>query len=119
MMGGAKLRANLRPGPLKREELARLALVAAAGAAMANATNTSASQTASHARGVTWREARNAAARAVAPMATPPQPGTAVNSAALSLVSRMWRRGSAARASRGMGPGNGAPVERGIGTRAG
>ena len=27
MMGGAKLRANLRPGPLKREELARLALV--------------------------------------------------------------------------------------------
>src|SRR5258708_34737805 len=94
MMGGAKLRANLRPGPLKREELARLALVAAAGAAMANATNTSASQTASHAPGVTWCEARNAAARAVAPMATPPQPGTAGNSAALSMGSRMYARGT-------------------------
>src|SRR5258706_13581611 len=98
MMGGAKLRANLRPGPLKREEFARLAFVAAAGAAMANATNTSASQTASHAPGVTWCEARNAAARAVAPIATPPQPGTAVNTAGLSLDSRSERRGSAARA---------------------
>src|SRR5258708_34039849 len=103
MMGGGKLRAKLRAGPLKREELARLALVAAAGAAMANATNTSASQTASHAPGVTWCEARNAAARAVAPIATPPQPGTAVKPAAPSPVSRMVRRGCAGRASIGSG----------------
>src|SRR5579872_2141839 len=36
-------------------------------------------------------------------MATPPHPGTAVNSAALSIVSRMYLRWSAARASMGIG----------------
>jgi hypothetical protein len=49
----------------------------------------------------------------VRPMVTPPQPGTAVNSAARSMVSRMYRRWSAARVSIGMG---GRPGERlGIG----
>ena len=56
---------------------------------MATATKASISQTASQARGVVCREATNAATRAVAPIATPPHPGTAVNSAALSIVSRM------------------------------
>src|SRR3989442_13819532 len=87
-MGGAKLSRNLRQGQEKSREFARWALVAAAGAAMATATNASASQTLSQASGVAWREATNAATSAVTPMATPPQPGTAENSAALSLVSR-------------------------------
>src|SRR5713101_9544669 len=88
-IGGAKLRTNLRPGPEKSAELARWAFVAAAGAAMATATNASTSQTLSQALGVAWREATNDAISAVMPMATPPQPGTAVNSAAFSMVSRM------------------------------
>src|SRR5271163_1921580 len=103
MIGGAKLKRNLRPGPEKSAEFARCALVAAAGAAMATATKASTSQTASHARGEVWRAAKKAAASAVIPMATPPHPGTAVNSAALSMVSRMYLRWSAARASIGMG----------------
>ena len=88
-MGGAKLRTNFRPGPEKSAEFARCALVAAVGAAMATATNASINQTVSQARGVTCREAMAAATSAVIPMATPPQPGTAVNSAALSIVSRI------------------------------
>jgi hypothetical protein len=40
---------------------------------------------------------------AVIPMATPPQPGTAVNEAARSIVSRMKRKLSAARRSIGIG----------------
>src|SRR5207248_2319561 len=56
-MGGAKLKTNLRPGPEKSRELARCALVAAAGAAMATAMKASASQTKSHVRGVAWRVA--------------------------------------------------------------
>src|SRR5205085_7436736 len=74
-MGGAKLRRNLRPGPEKRREFARCALVAAAGAAMATAMKASTSQTMSQARGDVWRDATKAATRAVMPMATPPQPG--------------------------------------------
>src|SRR5438270_13669053 len=102
-MGGAKLRRNLRPGPEKRREFARCALVAAAGAAMATAMKASTSQTMSQARGDVWRDATKAATRAVMPMATPPQLGTAVNSAALAMASRMKRSWSAARATIGMG----------------
>ncbi len=89
MIGGVKLRRNLRPGPEKSLALARCALVAAEEAAMATATNASTSQTVSQARGDVWRDAAQAAPMAVNPMATPPQPGTAVNSAARSMVSRM------------------------------
>src|SRR5260370_9480369 len=85
--GGAKLRTNLRPGPEKSAELARCALVAAAGAAMATATNASISQTASQARGRVCRETVNAPPRAVTPLAPPPQPPAARNSAALTLLS--------------------------------
>src|SRR5271169_2316135 len=103
MIGGAKLNRNLRPGPEKSVEFARCAFVTAVGAAIATATKASRSQTASQARGEDWRAAKKAAASAVIPIATPPQPGTAVNSAALSMVSRMYLRWSAARASIGMG----------------
>src|SRR5271163_3579968 len=103
MIGGAKLSKNLRPGPDRRAEFARWALVAAAGAAIATATKASTSQTASQARGEDWRAATKAAASAVIPIATPPHPGTAVNSAAFSMVSRMYLRWSAARASIGIG----------------
>src|ERR1700716_4134713 len=104
MIGGAKLRRNFRPGPEKSLELARCALVAAAGAAMATAINASTSHTPNQARGVVCMAATLAATTAVIPIATPPHPGTAVNSAADSMVSRMYRRWSAARASMGMGP---------------
>src|SRR5689334_12383175 len=60
-IGGAKLRTNLRPGPEKSAELARCALVAAAGAAMVTATKASINQTRSQARGVDCREAASAA----------------------------------------------------------
>src|SRR4029077_17409940 len=109
-IGGAKLNTNFLPGPVNSDEFARRALVAAAGAAIATATNTSASQTASQARGVAWRAASHAAASAVMPTATPPQPGTAVNSAARSMVSRMYFRWSAARASIGMGSRRGTRI---------
>src|SRR5260370_33235689 len=87
-IGGAKLNTNFLPGPVNSDEFARRALVAAAGAAIATATNTSASQTASQARGVAWRAASHAAATAVMPMATPPQPGTAVDLRGRPHVSR-------------------------------
>ena len=61
----------------------------AAGAAIATATNASANQIAIHARGVDCRAASRAAPSAVIPIVTPPQPGTAVNSAADSIVSRI------------------------------
>src|SRR5207247_2125441 len=71
-IGGAKLKRNLRPGPESRGKFARWALCAAAGAAMATATRASMSQVASQARGVVWRAAMAAAARAEKPMAMPP-----------------------------------------------
>ena len=49
----------------------------------------SASQTASHLSVVGCAAATRAANSAVAPMAIPPKPGTAVNDAAPSIVSRM------------------------------
>src|SRR5689334_7989350 len=48
-----------------------------------------------------------AAANAVSPIATPPQPGTAVKEPARSIVSRIKRRLSAARSSRGTRTGRG------------
>src|SRR5438067_11811159 len=48
-----------------------------------------------------------AAANAVSPMAAPPQPGTAVKEPARSIVSRIKRRLSAARSSRGTRTGRG------------
>src|SRR3979490_3183808 len=103
MIGGVKLNRNLRPAPESNLALPRCALVAAEDAAIATATKASTSQTVSQARGDDWRDAIHAAPMAVNPIATPPHPGTAVNSAARSMVSRMYRRWSAARASMGIG----------------
>jgi hypothetical protein len=49
------------------------------------------------------RHASMPVASALMPIATPPQPGTAVNDAARSIVSRMNRKLSAARLSIGIG----------------
>src|SRR5215213_4942366 len=54
-------------------------------------------QTANHAPNVCCCEATSAANSAVSPMATCPQPGTAVKADARSIVSRMKRRLSIAR----------------------
>ena len=70
---------------------------------MASATTASPSQVASHSSGVAWRAARKAATRAVTPTATCPQPGTAVNEPARSIVWRMKRRLSSARSWSGLG----------------
>ncbi len=68
----------------------------------------SAIQVNSHGRDEAWRDAMAAAPRAVMPMATPPQPGTAVKDAARSMVSRMKRRLSRAWSSMGDRRGAGA-----------
>src|SRR5207302_3615258 len=69
------------------------------------ATKASAGQVASHAWGAVSGAATNDAARAVQPLAKPPQPDTAVNEPARSIVSRMRRRLSAACASSATGSG--------------
>ena len=68
-----------------------------------NATKHSPSQVASQARDEGCRAATAAAASAVTPMATCPQPGTAVKALARSIVSRMKRRFSMARSCSGRG----------------
>src|SRR3989454_1395894 len=103
--GGTKLSANFRPGPDSSGTLAARAFRAVAPAAMPTATKASASQGASHAFGFVRGEATNDAARPVHPTAKPPQPGTAVNEPARSMVSRMKRRLSAACASSATGSG--------------
>src|SRR5947209_9443226 len=65
--------------------------------AMAADTAASASQTASQSAKVFCCDATSAANRAVTPMATWPQPGTAVKDDARSIASRMKRRLSIAR----------------------
>src|ERR1700687_4380055 len=69
------------------------------------ATASSASQMRSQESGRDMREAIVAAPSAVIPRATPPQPGTAVNEPARSIVSRMKRILSRARSSSETGEG--------------
>src|SRR5947209_7445601 len=78
-MGGRKLRPNRRPGPDRMGSFTAYAFRTMADPPIASATIASPSQVASHSSGVGWRAARSAAASAVAPTATWPQPGTAVN----------------------------------------
>ena len=61
---------------------------------MAAARRPSASQMRSQAKGESWRAAKAAAAMAVTPSRTCPQPETAVKAAERSMVSRMKRRSS-------------------------
>src|ERR1700687_4843129 len=70
MIGGVKLRRNLLPGPERSVALARWALVAAEGAAIATAMKASTSQTVSQARGDVWRDAAH-----VERLAPPPYAG--------------------------------------------
>ncbi len=95
MSGGNKPRATLRPGPVKTGRPRRLAFLRVERKAMTVARKASASQILSHAEEFGWRAASHAAARAVRPRMTCPQPGTAVKEAERSIVSRMKRRSSA------------------------
>src|SRR5436309_4775249 len=96
-MGGEKLSANFRPGFESSGIPARRAFRFTAQAAMQKEIKASPIQVASHPSRVGWREASSAVIIAVIPIATPPQPGTAVNAEAPSIVSRMYRRLSIAR----------------------
>src|SRR5260370_39115161 len=96
-MGGEKLSANFRPGLESSATPARRAFRFTAQAAIQKESRASPIQMASQRSWVDWLEASSAVAIAVIPMATPPQPGTAVNAEAPSIVSRMYRRLSIAR----------------------
>jgi hypothetical protein len=97
IIAGAKLRTNLRPGPVRRGTSARRALRRMATEEMASERSASPSQTPSQRDGVGCRAATAAAARALRPTATVAQPEMAVNAPARSIVSRMKRRSSMAR----------------------
>ena len=100
MSGGNRPRATLRPGPVKSGRPRRLAFQRMESKAMTAARNASASQTLSHAAEFDWCAASQAAASAVAPRMTCPQPGTAVKEAERSMVSRMKRRSAAGSGAR-------------------
>src|SRR5438094_3672873 len=102
-IGGRKLRPNRRPGPDRMGSFTAYAFRTMVEPPIASATIASPSQVASHSSDVRWRAARKAAASAVAPTATCPQPGTAVNDPARSIVCRMNRRLSSARSCSGRG----------------
>jgi len=103
--GGARLSVNFRPGPLVSLIPALRALRRIDQTPMARATMASPSQTARH-RGVAAElPAAIVAAVAVAPIIRPPHPGTAVKEPARSMVSRIKRRLSIARACKAGGPG--------------
>src|SRR2546423_585282 len=97
IIGGEKLSANFRPGIVSSGLAARVAFLYTAQAAMQKESTASPIHVAS--QGVAaWRpDAMTAASTAVTPIATPPQPGTAVKADAPSIVSRMYRRLSIAR----------------------
>ncbi len=95
--GGRKLNANFRPGPLVSANPARCAFRRAAHKAMLAATTASTSQIDNQCRDQVGRDASKAARSAVAPIATCPHPGTAVNDDDRSMVSRMNRKSSIAR----------------------
>lgn len=97
-IAGAKASTSFCPGPDSSGTLAERALCDVANAEMPPATAASTIQTATHRCGVGWTAAISAASTALAPMTISPQPDTAVNVAARSIVSRMNRRLSIARA---------------------
>src|SRR5687768_3414183 len=97
-IGGAKLDANLRPGPDRRGIPAACALSAIPARAITNEKAAATIQTPIHPAGVPVSDRANqAAALATTPIATPAHPDTAVNDAERSIVSRMKRRLSIAR----------------------
>src|SRR5262249_7584525 len=90
--GGTKLKMNLRTGGDQTGRPAVTAFRHIARMPMAIATAPSVSHVASHATVDDCCTATMLATIAVTPIATPPQPGTAVNEPARSMVSRMYRR---------------------------
>lgn len=96
-IGGVKPSTNFRPGPRSSDSRAARSFQAIDMAAIAIATPASMNQIVTHTRTSVSAAANHAAASAVSPIATPPQPGTAVNDAAFAIVSRMNRRLSIAR----------------------
>src|SRR5579862_429588 len=86
---GKKLNTNFRAGADHSGRPAALALRRIASTPTAMANSASPSQIASHSPRDGACDANPAAASAVTPISTPPQPGTAVNDPARSIVSRM------------------------------
>jgi hypothetical protein len=85
-------------GPVRSGMPATWALSVMDATEMPTAMPASPSQMAIHAHGMVCRDAMTDAAMAVRPMATCPHPDTAVKVAALSMIPRMNRRLSMARA---------------------
>src|SRR5580765_2077362 len=95
MRGGTKPSAKRNAGApvelVHSDEPARRDLIVIPPSAMTTATNASANQIPIHRTELSGGPAANAAASAVAPISTPPQPGIAVNGPvpARDIVSRM------------------------------
>src|SRR5213594_681723 len=102
-IGGRNLNPKRRPGPERIGSFTAYAFRTMAEPPIVSATSASPSHARSHSSGVRCRAARKAAASAVAPTATWPHPGTAVNDPARSIVCRMKRRLSSARSRNGWG----------------
>src|SRR5262245_19444690 len=98
IIGGEELSANFRPDFDSGGTDTRLAFRYTAQAEMQNEISASPIQVASHRLTTRCRDAIAAVPSAVTPIATPPQPGTAVKAEAPSIVSRIYRRLSIARA---------------------
>jgi hypothetical protein len=103
--GGRKLSRNLRPGPVLSATRARRAFETSVPAATSPAAAAVTSQTPSQLAAEACCEATSAASNAIAPIATPPQPGTAVNEPLRSMAWRMKRRSSIARSCNAVGGG--------------
>src|SRR6476660_7719841 len=97
-MGGAKLKTILRAGSDQSGICAARALRAIVYTEIATDRQASSNQTNTQRVGLDVAAASAAAPSAVAPITIVPQPDTAVNVAAASIVSRMNRRLSIARA---------------------
>src|SRR5262252_5654096 len=97
IIAGHKFRANLRPAPYRSVTLAALHFSVIAQPPSASARAASPSQLSNHKSREGNRLEINAVNNALTPMRTPPQPGTAVNDPARSIVSRMYFRFSNAR----------------------
>ena len=101
--GGNNPSATFCPGPENSGSPRRLAFACIEMMAISAARKASNSQTFNHAAALDCLAAMVAAARAVAPRITCPHPGTAVNDADRSMVSRMKRRSSAGLADTSVG----------------
>src|SRR6185437_13457505 len=98
--GGAKLSSARLAARVCKDKSIRFDFRRTATNAISKARTDSATQTENCAR-AGWPIETIPATMALTPMTTPPQPGTAVNEAARSIVSRMKRRLAAARRSMG------------------